>query len=114
MLIALTRFLRRWSDDIARYGFLGALLGAVPEPQVHGRKAVAMRGTPAQRRLAQVLPRPAVSLSREPGPPTVTPPTVTPPTVTPNGAPVRACVSAASRRFNHTAASMAAGKKRHS
>jgi len=66
VLIALTRFLRRWSDDIARYGFLGALLGAVPEPQVHGRKAVAMRGTPAQRRLAQVLPRPAVSLSREP------------------------------------------------
>ena len=66
MLIALTSFLRRWSDDIARYGFLGALLGAVPEPQVHGRKAVAMRGTPAQRRLAQALPRPTVSLSREP------------------------------------------------
>ena len=66
MLIALTNFLRRWSDDIARYGFLGALLGAVPEPQVHGRKAVAMRGTPAQRRLAQAMPRPAISLSREP------------------------------------------------
>jgi len=67
VLTALTNFLRRWSDDIARYGFLGALLGAVPEqPQVHGRKAVAMRGTPVQRRLAQAMPRPAVSLSREP------------------------------------------------
>ena len=68
MLTALTNFLRRWSDDIARYGFLGALLGAVPQsqPQVHGRKAVAMRGTPVQRRLAQAMPRPAVSLSREP------------------------------------------------
>lgn len=68
MLTALTNFLRRWSDDIAQYGFLGALLGAVPEqPQVvHGRKAVAMRGTPVQRRLAQAIPRPAVSLNREP------------------------------------------------
>ena len=72
MLIALTNFLRRWSDDIAQYGFLGALLGAVPEqPQVHGRKAVAMRGTAVQRRLTQAASRPSlsqtgVSLNREP------------------------------------------------
>jgi hypothetical protein len=68
VLNALSDFLRRWSDDISRYGFLGALLGAVPEQPhvVHGRKAVAMRGTPVQRRLAQAMPRPAASLNLEP------------------------------------------------
>lgn len=66
MLSMLSDFLRRWADDISRYGFLGALTGALPDqpriqPAGHGPKAVSMRGTSIQRRLVQSLARPAAA-----------------------------------------------------
>lgn|GEM_PF-2784168 len=67
MLNALTEFLARWADDITTYGFIGALTGAGPRvTEPHGRKAVVMRGTPAQRRLTQAMPRPAAHAAFEP------------------------------------------------
>lgn len=52
MLRSVLDFLQRWVDDIARYGFLGALLGAA-SPTVlsrsEGRAAMAMRPNGAVR-----------------------------------------------------------------
>lgn len=61
MLNAFAEFLRCWTADISRYGFMGALTGQAPRTagKPHGRKAVVLRATAAQRRLTQAKPHPA-------------------------------------------------------
>jgi len=48
VLRSLADFLQRWADDIAQYGFIGALFGALPaesrsQARPNGRAALAMR-----------------------------------------------------------------------
>jgi hypothetical protein len=46
VLKSVVDFLQRWADDIAQYGFLGALFGAAGHPvtRAEGRASMALRG----------------------------------------------------------------------